>query len=180
MGHKPTRKRQRFYLYLAGCLTVGILFMGCATGVFGPRDQDPDAMAARHLALGECRLQSGDFEAARQQCDTVLTQYPGRLSDQAFYLKGMVLVHPDNPRQDLYKAGACFQGIVAHYPDSALVAASLTWLALISQLEESQRAVENLESTAADLKKHVKQAQDQRRRLEERLQQMKAIDLTVE
>lgn len=180
MGHKPTRKRQRVYLHLAGCLTVGILFMGCATGVFGPRDQDPSVMAARHIVQGKCRLQSGDFEAARQECDTILTQYPGRLDDQAFYLMGMVLVHPDNPRQDLHKAAACFRGIVAHYPDSALVAASQTWLALISQLDESQRMVERLETTAADLKKHVKAGQDQRRRLEKRLQQMKAIDLTVE
>lgn len=180
MGHKPTRKRQRFHIHLAGCLTVVILFMGCATGVFGPRGQDPGVMAARHLARGECQLKAGDFEAARRQCDTVLTQYPGRLSDQAFYLMGMVLVHPDNPRQDLHKAGTCFQGIVAHYPDSALVAASLTWLALISQLEKSQGAVAHLENTTAALKKQVKTEQSQRLRLEERLQQMKAIDLTVE
>ena len=180
MGHKPTRKRQRFHFYIAGCLTVGILFIGCATGLFGPGDRNPKVIAERHLAQGECRLQLGDFEAAQQECDTILTQYPGWFDDQVFYLMGMVLVHPNNPLQDLHKAGVCFRGIVEHYPDSGLVAASQTWLALIAQLEARQRTVEDLESASAVLKKQLKDEKDKRIRLEERLQQMKAIDLTVE
>ena len=180
MGHEPTRKRQRFFLYFAGCLTVGILFMGCATDLFGPGDQAPKAIAARHLAQGECRLQLGDFEAARQESDTILTLYPGWFDDQAFYLMGMVLVHPDNPLQDLHKAGACFRGIVEHYPDSGLVVASQTWLALIAQLEARQRTVEDLESASAALKKQLKDEKAKRSRLEDRLQQLKAIDLSVE
>jgi len=181
MGHKPTRKRQRFHVYIAGCLIGGLLCMSCATGAFhAPGDQDPAIIAERHLALGECRLQQGDFEAARRQCDTILARYPGRSDDQALYLLGMVLVHPDNPSQDIQQAAACFQDIVARYPDSDLRTASRTWLALISQLEESRHTVERLESTSATLKMQVKEEQDQRLRLEERLQQMKTIDLTVE
>ena len=180
MGHKPTRKRQRFHLYIAGCLMAGFFFVGCATGLLEPRDQDPALIAARYLAQGKCRLQQGDFEGARRECDTILTRYPGRSDDQALYLLGMVLVHPDNPRHDLQQAVACFQDIVGRYPDSGLVAASQTWLALIAQLEESQRTVENLESASTTLKKQLKDEKDKRIRLEERLQQMKAIDLTVE
>ena len=180
MGHKPTRKRQRFYLHLAGCLMAGFFLTGCATVLPGPGDQAPDRIAALHLAQGECRLQQGDFEAARRECDIVLTQYPDRSNDQALYLLGMVLVHPDNPRQDFQQAVICFQDIIGRYPDSGLVAASQTWLALIAQLEARQRTVEDLEGASASLKKQLKDEKDKRIRLEERLQQMKAIDLTVE
>ena len=146
MGHKPTRKRQRFHLYLAGCLIGGFLCLSCATGTIRPiRAQDPAIIAERHLARGECRLRQGDFEAARRECDTILTRYPGRSEDQALYLMGMVLVHPDNPGQDLQQATVCFRDIVARYPGSDLGTASRTWLALISQLEENRRTVEQLE-----------------------------------
>ena len=180
MGHKPTRKRQRFHLYLAGCLMAGFFIMGCATVLSSPGDQDPDRIAARHLAQGKCRLQRGNFEAAQQECNTVLTQYSGSSDDQALYLLGMVLVHPDNPRQDLQQAVNCFQDIVGRYPDSDLVVASQTWLALIAQLEARQRLVEDLESASATLEKQLKDEKAKRIRLEERLRQLKAIDLTVE
>jgi tetratricopeptide (TPR) repeat protein len=180
MGHKPTRKWQHFHLYIAGCLMAGFFILGCATVFPGPGDQDPDRIVARHLALGECRLQQGDFEAARRECDIVLTQYPGQSNDQALYLLGMVLVHPDNPRQDFQQAGICFQDIIGRYPDSGLVAAAQTWLALIAQMEARQRTVADLESASAALKKQLEDEKDKRIRLEERLQQMKAIDLTVE
>jgi hypothetical protein len=93
---------------------------------------------------------------------------------------GMVLVHPENPGQDLQQATVCFRDILTRYPGSDLRTASRTWLALISQLEENRRTVEQLESKSAILNKQVKEEQDQRLRLEERLQQMKTIDLTVE
>jgi hypothetical protein len=107
-------------------------------------------------------------------------QYPGRSNDQALYLMGMVLVHPENPEQDIQQAAVCFQGIVDRYPGSNLVAASQTWLALIDQLKENHGTVERLENASAALEKQLKNEKSKRVRLEKRLQQMKAIDLTVE
>jgi outer membrane protein assembly factor BamD (BamD/ComL family) len=181
MGHKPTRKRQRFHLYIAGCLIGGLLFMSCATGAKRPpANYDPAVIAERHLAIGECRLQQGNFEAARRECDIILTQYPGRSDDQALYLMGMVLVHPENPGQDIQQAAARFQGIVDRFPDSDLVAASQTWLALIAQLEKNHDTVERLGIASTALEKQLKDEKSKRIRLEKRLQQMKTIDLTVE
>jgi tetratricopeptide (TPR) repeat protein len=180
MGAKPTRKWKRFLLYLAGCLIGALLIGSCTAGIFYPEDRNPSITAARHLALGECRLLQGDYAAARWECDAILEQFPGQADDRALYLLGMVLVHPDNPMQDIDQAAACFQRIVDRHPNSDLVAAAQTWLAIIARLEENDRVVARMETASAALEQRLNAEKDQRLRLEERLQQMKAIDLTVE
>lgn len=187
MGDQPTRKRQRLLLHLAAGLIGGLLCLfavGCATGFQSPADppknQAPARLAARHLAQGEYRLLHGDYAAARMASETVLAQYAGRVDAQALLLLGMVLIHPGNPEQDIQQAAVCFQRIVDHYPDSDGVAAARTWLALIAHLEENRRIVQSLANTSTVLEKQLKTEKDKRIRLEERLQQMKAIDLTME
>ena len=187
MGDQPTRMRQRLLLHLAAGLIGGLfclVWVGCVTDFKRPPDalenQAPARLAGWHLALGECRLLQGDYPAARRECHTVLAEYAGWVDDQALLLLGMVLIHPDNPEQDVLQAAACFQRIVDHYPDSHEVAAARTWLAMITRLDENERIIKSLANTSAVLEKQLKTEKNKRNRLEERLQQMKAIDLTME
>ena len=180
MGDKPTWKRQHLLRYLAGCLMGGVLLVGCATGLLNREDRDLSMTAARHLTLGECELLQGDYASARRECETVLRQFPGRQEDQALTLLGMVWVHPDNPRQDTHQAAICFRRVVDNYPNSPWVAACQTWLDVIARLEEKDSLIERLETGSAALEQQLKVEKGKRARLEERLQQMKAIDLTVE
>ena len=181
MGDKPTRKRKCFLLYLAGCLTVSFLVGGCAAPYRQPPvDRDPKIIAARHLSTGKCQLMQGDYETARKEAETVLALYSDSMEDQALYLLGMVLIHPDNPGQDTQRALDCFQRIVNLYPNSELAADASTWIAVIAQLEANKRLVENLENASSVLEQKLKAEKRKRISLEERLQQMKAIDLTTE
>ena len=187
MGDQPTRKRQRFLLHLAGGLIgglLGLVLVGCTTGFQRPADpseiQAPARLAAWHLALGESRMLQGRYRAAQRECDLVLAEYPGWADDQALLLLGMVLIHPGNPEQDVPQAAVCFQRLVDRYPGSDGVAAARTWLAMIAQLDENQRIIKSLANTSAVLEKQLKTEKDKRLHLEERLQQMKAIDLTME
>lgn len=187
MGDQPTRMRQRLLLHLAAGLMGGLLCLlsiGCTTGFDRPPEpqeiEAPARLAARHLAQGEYRLLQGDYAAARTACETVLARYAGWADDQALLLLGMVLIHPDNPEQDVQRAAVCFERLVDRHPESGEVAAARTWLALIARLEEDQRLVQRLASTSTVLEKQLRTEKGKRLRLEERLQQMKAIDLTVE
>lgn len=159
---------------------AGFVLWGCAAGSAPPGQPGLYATAAHHLTLGECRLRKGDYQGARRESDLVLGRFPGRADDRALHLLGMVLVHPDNPEGDLSSSEDCFQRILDHHPDSPLVAAAQTWLALIALLEDRNRTIARMETTVPALEQRLKAEAQRRRQLEERLQQMKAVDLTIE
>jgi len=181
MGHKPTRKRKRFLLYLAGGLMGGLLLGACT---FGPppigNHAPPLSDTGRHLLEGDVLLLEGEYEAARRAACLQLERFPGQADDRAFYLLGMVWVHPDNPRQDIHRADVCFHRIEDRYPDSPLLAAATTWRALIAQLGENEQSLAQMQTASLTLKQKLKAEAAKRRLLEERLQQMKAIDLNLE
>ena len=181
MGHKPTRKRKRFLLYLAGGLMGGLLLGACT---FGPppigNHAPPLSETGRHLLEGDVLLLEGEYEAARRAACLQLERFPGQADDRAFYLLGMVWVHPDNPRQDIHRADVCFHRIEDRYPDSPLLAAATTWRALIAQLGENEQSLAQMQTASLTLKQKLKAEAAKRRLLEERLQQMKAIDLNLE
>jgi hypothetical protein len=152
---------------------------GCAAGLAPPLQLDRPS-AIRHLDLGECLLAQGDYAGARHQAEQVLEQFPGQADDRALHLEGMALVHPANPQADLQAGAEAFRRIVSHHPDSPLVVEARSWLAVIDQLAANQQAQERLEGDKRALEARLAVEKDKRRKLEERLQQMKAIDLSVE
>ena len=180
MGHKPTRKRKRFLLYFAGCLMGGILVCGCTTGLSLSGNHKPSPAAAQHLSQGDAMLLTGDYANARKESCILLEQFSGQVDDRALYLLGLVWIHPDNPQQDTHHADICFRRLVDQHPESPLVAAAETWLAMIARLEENEQFVNRLETTTLALEERLKVEERKRIQLEERLQQMKAIDLNLE
>lgn len=125
-------------------------------------------------------LLMGDYDAARKECCVLLEQFAGQVDDRALYLLGLVWVHPDNPQQDTYRADICFRRIVDQHSESPLVAASETWLAWIARLEQNEQFVESIKTASQALEQRLKIEEGKRIQLEERLQQMKAIDLNLE
>lgn len=180
MGHKPTRNRKRFLLYLAGGLIGVLMVCGCTAGLSLPDNRLPTGAATQHLSQGEFMLLSGDYESARKESCMLLEQFAGQVDDRALYLLGLVWIHPDNPQQDTHLADICFRRIVDQHAESPLVAAAETWLALIARLEENEQFVERMQTTSLALEERLKVEERKRIQLEERLQQMKAIDLNLE
>ena len=179
MGNKPTRRRKRLHVHLAGFLILAFLLAGCTAGLRPPWQEDRPS-ATRHLILGECLLAKGDYSGARKQAEYVLQRFPGQADDRALHLMGMVLLHPANPQGDTQTGAQAFHRLVSHYPESPLVAEAQTWLAIANRLAESERSRVQLESENRSLQKRINAETDKRQQLEERLQQMKAVDLTVE
>ena len=180
MGYKPTREWKRFFLYIACCLIGGVLVSSCATGMALQGNPSPPTVAAQHLSKGEFMLLMGDYDSAREECCVLLEQFPGQVDDQALYLLGLVWVHPENPQQDIHRADICFRRIVEQHPTSPLVVASETWLAWIARQEQQNQFVERMQTTTLSLEQRLQAEKDKRLQLEERLQQMKAVDLNLE
>lgn len=179
MGNKPTRRGKRLFLHLAGFLIVGLLLWSCTAGI-PPASRTDFPSVECYLFMGKSLLARGDYAGAREQAEHVLEQFPGHADDQALYLRGMVLVHPANPQGDPRAAAAAFRRLVIGSPDSPLVAGARTWLALIAGLEHRDRAAERLKAQNQTLQEQLSDETKKRLKLEERLQQMKAVDLTVE
>jgi hypothetical protein len=158
---------------------AGLFLWSCAVG-FVPASRTDRPSVECHLFLGESLLARGDYAGARVQAEHVLEHFPGHADDQALYLMGMVLIHPDNPQGDPREAAAAFRRLVVGSPDSPLVAGARTWLALIADLEHGARAAERLKAQNQTLREQLDDETEKRLKLEERLQQMKAVDLTVE
>ena len=179
MGNEPSRKGKRLCIHLAGCLMAGLCLWSCTAGITPPWQADRPS-PTRHLALGECLLAQGDYAGAQRQAKLILQRFPGQADDRALLLLGMVGVHPDNPRDDTQDGAEAFRRLVADYPDSPLVVDARTWLAFVANLEESKRTVQALQTQNQILEERLDSEKQQRLKLEERLQQMKAVDLTVE
>lgn len=179
MGHEPTRKGKRLYVHLAGILILGFILSSCAVGLAPPVEVERPS-AERHLVRGQCLLAKGDYAGARRHADHVLQEFPGQADDRALHLKAMVLVHPDNPQGDLQAGAHAFGRIVADYPDSPLMANARTWLAMLARMKANQLARDRLDARNRSLEKGLNREIARRLMLEERLQQLKAVDLSVE
>jgi hypothetical protein len=140
----------------------------------------PPTAAAQHLSKGEFMLLMGDYDTAREESCVLLEQFAGQVDDQALYLLGLVWIHPDNPQQDIHRAGICFRRIVEQHPASPLVVASETWLAWIARQDQHDQFLERMQTTSLSLEQRLKAETKKRIQLEERLQQMKAVDLNLE
>ena len=182
MGHESARARQCFYVHLAGCLMGAFLIItaGCQPKPLPTGGQSLAAEVDQRLSRGAIMLQNGDYDAARRESHLILNHFPGQADDEALYLLGLAWVHPDNPRQDIRQADRFFRRIVDEHPHSTLITAAQTWLALIAWTEECQKNRAQMETTSLKLKQQLKVEATKRNQLEERLQQMKAIDLNME
>lgn len=180
MGDKPARKGQRFCLHFAACLTTALLLWGCAGGRPSTAAPWQVSTPVRHLTLSECLLMKGDYDGARQQAQIVLERFAGEADDRALLLLGMARVHPDNPQRDVQGAGGAFRRIVKDYPLSPLVVDARNWLALIDRMADCAHTVSQMAAAVDELEKRLAQETERRRQLEKRLQQMKAVDLTID
>ena len=180
MGHQPTRKRKRILLHITGCLIGCFIAWGCAISMPSPRSDDQPGVMDHHLAQAELMLVNGDYDTARRESCLLLEQYPGQAEDRVLYLLGMVWVHPENPHQDIQRADTCFRRIVDGHPQSPLIAASEIWLAMIARLEENEAYVRHMQTASLALEQQLETEKSRRIRMEERLNQMKAVDLDME
>jgi hypothetical protein len=131
------------------------------------------------LAQAEACWRQQDFACA----DRLLTpamEPPAVADPRAIYLAGLVAVDSRNPSQDIEKACQCFQQLTTHHPETLQAANAEVWLGLIRQLDAQAEAINGLEDGNARMQQTIEEQQATLRLMKNRLERLKAVDLSLE
>lgn len=174
MGRKPTGQRQCLLLHLAVGLIGLILSSGCQhlpTGVTATEDVLRQAQACQR---------DQDFACAERLLTPARHPESIPVDPRVIYLSGLVAVDARNPRQDYQTAGEYFQRLVTDHTESPLAADAAVWLGLIGQLRSQAEAMERLQTANTRMQGEIGSQKERLRRMEKRLERLKAIDLSME
>lgn len=174
MGRKPVGQRQCLLLHLAVGLMGLILLSGCQhlqTEVSPTEDVLRQAQACQRVQ---------DFACAASLLTPVLHPQTGPADPRVIYQAGLVAVDARNPRQDYQAAGECFRRLVTDHAESPLAADAAVWLGLIGQMHSQAEALEQLKTANASMQREIGSQKAHLRRMEKRLERLKAIDLLME
>jgi tetratricopeptide (TPR) repeat protein len=188
MGQKRTWKGIDILFCLAGCL-IGL------SGCF----HTPEIWKTEeHLARAKYHLDKGQYDNALKESRTALEIYPQLLGDKAYFMIGLIYVHPDNPKRDGRKAREAFEKVVRHYPESALKIQAEIWEKILLEDQQMQtvlqahnREIRNLKKAFKDQQaqleqlsaKHTREMAEKDKLIQElrkNIDQLKEIDLKIE
>lgn len=150
-----------------------IVATGCAAGF-------PSAGTPRPLATAEACFRDGDWACVHAAVEGNRNQAQGPQTNVALYFQALVWVHPANPGQSLARAREAFAQIVESEPDSPMGLASLAWLAVIDDLQQQESEGLRFRQENTRLTEALSEIRTRTMLIQERLEQMKAIDLSVE
>jgi hypothetical protein len=152
---------------------VLIIVVGCAAGFAGFDQPQP-------LKRAEICLREGDWACVRVATANARQQLQGPQTTYAAYLQALAWVHPANPDQDLVKARDAFAHIVQSEPESPMGLTSRAWLAVIETQQQQELETQRLRQTTKCLREELGALQNRTMLIQKRLDQMKAVDLSVE
>ena len=159
MGRKRTGTGKYFYICIA--ILICLLLSQCAAIDRSPLLQRwfPQDEARRHLVQAEKLRAQGDYEAALEENQKVLSLSPdGPPADQALYNMGLIYAHPDNPKRDYVKSVAFFKRLIKEYPQSARAERAKIWVQLIQESENTKRVAATLTQENDKLKKMIEES----------------------
>jgi tetratricopeptide (TPR) repeat protein len=151
MGGKPIGQWQQICICLALLITV----TGC--GLFQESIRRRELRDT--LTHGQTLLARGDYDGSLNAFQNVIKiakdQTP---ADAASFHIGVVLAHPENPRQDRQKAIGTFRRVVTQYPESAYVARAKVWIGVLNEIEATKQEIERTKLDAEKSKQEVEKA----------------------
>lgn len=188
MGQKRTRKGIDLLFCIAGCLI----------GLYGCFHTPQIWQTEEHLARAKHHLDKGQYDIALKESRTALEIYPQSRGDQAYFMIGLIYVHPDNPRRDIVQARAAFEKLIRHYPESTFTIQAEIWektlrkdQELQARLQAHNREIRNLKNELKDQQNQLEQfksnyarelaeREKQIKELKQNIDQLKEIDLKIE
>ncbi len=169
MGREPVGTRQHFLFHLAVGLTGFLLIGGCGHG------QAPiSPIESRFEQVEACRRLQ-DFDCAAQLLAQGAPADPRRL-----YLAGLLAADTRNPARSLPTARDYFQRVTEEHPTSPLAVDAAVWVALLDELNTQVEARGELQSVNDRLQQEIGAREADLRRMEKRLERLKAVDLSLE
>ena len=137
MGRKRTGTGKYFYICIA--ILICLLLSQCAATDRSPLLQRwfPQDEARQHLVQAEKLLAQGDYEAALEENQKVLSLSPdGPPADQALYNMGLIYADPGNPKRDYAKSIAFLDRLIKDYAKSPQLEQAKVWAGVLRESEE--------------------------------------------
>jgi tetratricopeptide (TPR) repeat protein len=135
MGGKSGRTWQQIYL----CLALLASLSGCSLY----HDLEREKMVQGILTSGDQLLRSGDFDGSLRAFKGVTEMARDQVpADRAWYMMGIVYLHPDNPTRDRQNALDSFERVVKEFPNSSWSEQARVWITVLNEAEASKRDFE--------------------------------------
>ncbi len=174
MGREPVGTRQHFLFHLAVGVTGFFLIGGCA------HDQAPiSPIEIRFEQVEACRRLQ-DFACAAQLLAPIPDRADAPADPRRLYLAGMVAADKRNPARSLPAARNYFQRVAEEHPESPLAVDATVWIGLLDERNAQVEACGMLQSDNDRLQQEIEARKADLRRMEKRLERLKAVDLSLE
>ncbi len=167
MGREQTQKRQFFLLYIACCLMI--VFVGGMACCHLPLDRQ----SKNEIDEVQRAISNGDFEVALKHVDGILGSVQHSNTDEVLYIKGLICMHPKNPKKSPSNAFDSFQTLYQKYPDSPWRESAEIWISALETMRCSREKLKTLEKANKEKEAEIEMLQTQ-------IDALKKIDLGTE
>jgi len=177
MGKEHKRKGKYFFFHRASLIAILMLSFGCTTTWIhqGTWEMEMQLNKAEELAF------RGNFEDAFRRDEEIVKLFPHTTpGDRAIFHMGLILAHPDNPKQDYGKSLKCFKKILKNFPESPLKINAEICAYTITQVIRDYRTIKRLRKRIGSLKTQIKGYTETINILKGQLEKIKEIDIITE
>ena len=123
----------------------------------------------------------GNFKDAFRKDEEVVNLFPHTApGDRAIFHMGLILAHPDNPKQDYVKSLKCFKKILKYFPESPLKINAEICAHTITQVIRDYRTIKRLRKRASSLETQIKGYTETINILKGQLEKIKEINIITE
>ena len=131
MGQERSGKGKHFLLCIAGCLSIGLGFCGCAH-LLNQWQGEQELREARYLTS------TGQYSASEKKALSVLEASPQTLGDEALFQMGLIYSLPKNPNVDYEKSRVFFERLITQYPHSSRKEEAAAWAFALNKILDNE------------------------------------------
>jgi tetratricopeptide (TPR) repeat protein len=121
--------------------------------------EQPQDEARQHLVQAQKLLAQGDYEAALEENQKVLSLAAnGPRGGEALFNMGLIYAHPGNPKRDYMKSVSLFKKLIKDYAQSLYAERAKVWVQIIQESENAKRAAATLTQENDKLKHMIEES----------------------
>ncbi len=144
-----------------GIMAVPLLMAGC--GHFSETLQSRQTFEEANLLFRQ-----GSYQASLDTYKRIIDSYPTR-GDRALFEMGLIYSYPENKQKDYQKSLACFQKLIAVYPESDYRSHSETMIFYLNNVPIKDKTVATQQTAIETLQREVKEKENEIAALQQKI-----------